>query len=98
MEESAFVALAEGIIDYVAEELELQDKDYRLEVDMMGEVLSIKTEAGEYVLNKHTAAREVWLASPATGPYHFAYKDGKWVSRKGDELLSLLSKELDVLL
>ncbi len=98
MQESEFAQLAEAVISYVAEKLELEDKEYRLEVDMLGDILSIKTAAGQYILNKHTAAREVWLASPLSGPYHFAYHGGKWVNKKGIELLSLLSEELKIIL
>jgi iron donor protein CyaY len=99
MLENQFVDLAEETIADIAEQIELQDKDYRFEIDMLGDVLSIKTGAGEYILNKHTAAREIWLASPISGPYHFAYKgEGVWRNKAGAELRILLASELGVVL
>jgi iron donor protein CyaY len=98
MQENEFVDLAEKTIAGVAEQIEAHDKDYRFEVDMLGDVLSIKTDRGEYIINKHTAAREIWLASPVSGPYHFAYKEGVWVNKIGVELKGLLARELSVYL
>lgn len=94
MERDRFSELAERVLAQIAEQVELQDEDYKIELDMLGDILSMKVPAGEYIVNKHSAAREVWLASPVSGPYHFAYLDGEWKNKKGVELLSLLSKEL----
>lgn len=91
-----FSELAEGVLAHIAEQVELQDKDYKIELDMLGGIMSIKVPAGEYIINKHSAAREVWLASPISGPYHFAYRDGEWKNKKGVLLLSLLSSELSI--
>jgi iron donor protein CyaY len=98
MLENQFVDLAEKTIADIAEQIELQDKEYRFEIDMLGDVLSIKTKSGEYILNKHTAAREIWLASPVSGPYHFRFDEGRWVNKAGVELVALLSRELIVFL
>jgi iron donor protein CyaY len=99
MLENQFVDLAEKTIADIAEQIELQDKEYRFEIDMLGDVLSIKTKSGEYILNKHTAAREIWLASPISGPYHFAYKDkGEWMNKTDAKLHLLLSRELGLVL
>lgn len=94
MTHDRFSELAEGVLAHIAEQVELQDKEYKIELDMLGDILSIKVPSGEYIINKHSAAREVWLASPVSGPYHFAYLDGEWRNKKGVELLSLLSEEL----
>ena len=98
MLENQFVDLAEKTIADIAEQIELQDKEYRFEIDMLGDVLSIKTKSGEYILNKHTAAREIWLASPVSGPYHFVLDGGSWVNKAGAELRALLASELRVVL
>ncbi|MDF2965984.1 MAG: cyaY [Rickettsiaceae bacterium] len=93
---SEFTILAEKTIDYLASTIEDQDPEGILEVDFLGDMLNIISPAGQYVINKHTAAREIWLASPKTGPYHFAYNSSmqKWIDSKGVELLNLLEQEL----
>lgn len=94
MEKDTFSELAEEVLARIAQQIELQDREYKIDLEILGDILSIKIPAGEYVVNKHSAAREVWLASPVSGPYHFAYAEGRWKNKKGIELLSLLSKEL----
>ena len=96
MIKDTFTHAADAVIAYIAEQIELQDTEYKIEVDMMGDILSIKTPGGEYVINRHSAAREVWVASPVSGPYHFPYTDGEWRNKSGVELLQLLSKELSM--
>ena len=96
MEKDQFSEATDEVLAHIAEQIELQDKDYKIEIDMLGDILSIKVPAGEYIINKHSAAREVWLASPVSGPYHFAYSNKEWRNKKGIELLSLLSDELSL--
>jgi CyaY protein len=63
-------------------------------VDFLSDILKLSTPRGEYVINKHSAAKQIWLASPISGPYHFFLKDGHWVNKSSIDLLSLLSTEL----
>lgn len=94
MEKDKFSELAAIVLTHIAEQIELQDHEYKIDVDILGDILSIKVPFGEYIVNKHSAAKEIWLASPKSGPYHFAYTEGMWKNKNGIELLSLLSDEL----
>lgn len=96
MQETQFLTLAKKIILYISQEIDLQMENNIIEVDMLdNDVISIITPSGQYIINKQTPAREIWLASPVSGPYHFCYNDGVWETKKGQDLLSLLNMELN---
>ncbi len=69
-----------------------------LDAELVGGILTIETESGaKYLLNKHGPNRQVWLASPVSGAWHFAWSedDQAWLSTRGGERLEeLLSREL----
>ena len=58
--------------------------------------LSFSNESGTYVINKQSVAKEIWLSSPISGPYHFALQGKQWKSRTGAELYQVLSYELQI--
>lgn len=96
MQETQFLNLAKKIILYISHEIDSQMQNNIIELDMLdNDVISITTPSGQYIINKQTPAREIWLASPISGPYHFSYMDGKWHTKKGDDLLLLLNTELN---
>jgi CyaY protein len=44
------------------------------------------------VINRHGAAREIWVAAPSGG-FHFRWQDGAWRdTRDGSELFAALSR------
>ncbi len=83
-------------IDYIANLIETQDKDFQIDVDFAGDVLHLDTEFGEYVINKHRVMQQIWLSSPVSGPHHFSFVEGKqlWFSSKGFELRKIICAEL----
>jgi len=91
---NSFSILASKTIEYISDKIECQDAEGIIDVDYLGDILKLLTSKGEYVINKHSAAKEIWLASPISGPYHFHDYNGKWVNKNGIELLSLLELEL----
>ncbi len=94
MQDSKFLYQSERFIESIANQIEEQDIAGELEVDFIGDVLNIETKAGIYVINRQSAASEIWLASPISGPYHFSMKSGKWVTKTGIDILQLLTSEL----
>ena len=91
---NSFSILASKTIEYISDQIENQDEEGIIDLDYLGDILKLLTSKGEYVINKHSAAKEIWLASPISGPYHFHDYNGKWVNKNGIELLSLLELEL----
>ncbi|MBF0307445.1 MAG: iron donor protein CyaY [Alphaproteobacteria bacterium] len=70
-----------------------------IDVDLQGGVLTIDLPSGHYVLNKHGPNRQLWLASPESGAWHFDWDAaaGVWRSSRGGEVIltTLLSEELE---
>ena len=85
---------AEKTISYIADEVEKQDPEGIIDIDFTVDMLNLSTPKGEYVINKHSAAREIWVASPISGPYHFFNLNGLWITKNNIELMDLLSSEL----
>lgn len=94
MTTESFSTIASQTIAYISDQIEDFDDSGVIDVDYLGDILKLITPKGEYVINKHSAAKEIWLASPISGPYHFHHYNGKWINKHGFELLSLLEKEL----
>lgn len=58
-----------------------------------GGVIEIECENGtKIIVNRHGAAREIWLAA-RSGGFHFRPEDGLWRgTRDGEELVAALSR------
>ncbi len=91
-----FSTIASATIEHIATCIENQDPEGIVDTDHLGDILNIFTSKGQYVINKHSAAQEIWLASPKSGPYHFAYQANKklWLDSKNNELYKLITDEL----
>ncbi len=92
MDESAFNALADAELERV--EAALEDCGAELDVERKpGGVLEVEFENGsKVIINRHTAAREIWVAA-RSGGFHFRPEAERWVSgRDGSELYALLSR------
>ncbi|AFC71403.1 iron donor protein CyaY [Rickettsia australis] len=96
MNNTEFSKIADITIAYIADTIEEQDKEVSIDVDLQGDILNLDTDEGIYVINKQSAAKEIWLSSPVSGPYHFFYEQGKWKNRVGLELMAILTEELDI--
>ncbi len=92
MEESEFNALAEAELERIEAALEDCGADIDIE-PKPGGVLEIEFENGtKMIINRHSAAREIWVAAKSGG-FHFRPEGGRWVAtRGGTELYALLSE------
>lgn len=66
----------------------LGEKFTAVDVELAEGVLSLELPPnGSYVFNKQPPNKQIWSASPLSGPKRFDYIDGKWVySRDGSTL------------
>ncbi|MDO8608606.1 MAG: iron donor protein CyaY [Phaeospirillum sp.] len=99
LDESRFTTIADQLIEHIADAVE--DNLDAADADIQSGILTITIPGlGQYVINKHTANREIWLSSPKSGAYHFAHRDGAWLSTRDATvaLVPLLSAELGVAL
>lgn len=92
MEESAFNALAEVELERIEAALEASGAELDIE-NKPGGIIEIEFENGSKVIvNRHSAAREIWVAAKSGG-FHFRHDAQRWVSaRDGVELYELLSR------
>lgn len=92
MTESEFEAQAEAALGAVERALEASGVDADTQTKGSG-VLEIEFADGtKMVLNRHGAARELWVAAPSGG-FHFRHDGRAWRdTRDGTELFAALSK------
>lgn len=92
MLDSEFVVLAGRALSDIEKRLESSgaDLDYSMVSDGMLEVEF--ADGGKIVVNRHAAAREIWVAGRA-GAFHFRWERGAWRdTRDGRGLLAVLSE------
>lgn len=90
MDETEFEALADAALERIERALEQTDLDFELKA---GGVLEIEFDDGsKIIVNRHGAAREIWVAA-RSGGFHFRWDGSAWRdTRDGAELFSALSR------
>jgi CyaY protein len=95
MEEREFNALADATLVQIELALEKCSADIDFELKDGGVLeISCESDAGssKVIINRHTAAREIWLAAKSGG-FHFRPQGADWVgTRDGESLLVALSR------
>ncbi|BBO22018.1 MAG: iron donor protein CyaY [Burkholderiales bacterium] len=92
MEETEFNALAEAALSRIEQALDACDAGLDYE-PQPGGVLEIEFGDGsKIIINRHAAAREIWVAA-RSGGFHFRHDNGRWVgTRDGVELFDALGR------
>ena len=98
MDEREFMAAADAELARIEAALEVAAMSGVADFDFEtkpGGIIEIEFENGtKIIVNRHGAAREIWLAAKSGG-YHFRPEGGKWVgTRDGEELLAAVSRTL----
>jgi len=92
MNEADFNALADAELERLENLLEHCGADFDYEVKPGG-VLELEFDNGtKIIVNRHTAAREIWLAAKSGG-FHFRPVGGRWLgTRDEDDFYAVLSR------
>jgi CyaY protein len=92
MDEREFNTLADATLRHIEDAIENCGADVDLEVKPGG-VLELEFDDGsKIIINRHTTAREIWLAAKSGG-YHFRPQDGRWVgTRDGEDLTAAIAR------
>jgi CyaY protein len=92
MTESEFNTLAEATLERISRALEDCAADCDWELKGEG-VLELEfADGSRIIVNRHSAAREIWVAA-RSGGYHFRHDGARWIdTRSGDELFASLSR------
>lgn len=96
METSEFITFVDEKLAALADSIESADKEYALEdVEYQDGVLTITLEdERQYVINRHTPSRQIWLSSPLSGAGHFSHQEnGRWIDSKNRDLYHVLQNE-----
>jgi CyaY protein len=91
MDEAQFEAAAAAALGSLERSLEaLEDVDFELKP---GGILEIEFDDGsKIIVNRHGAAREIWVAA-RSGGFHYRYDGSTWRdTRSGGELFAALSE------
>lgn len=99
--ETAFTLLADAMLNRLVDLMEAYDEDGQLETELADGVLSIVLPSGrQFMVNRHTPTRQLWLSSPLSGGLHFDYNeaDKLWELADGRRLDTLLKAEVETLL
>jgi len=90
MEEREFEAQATAALEALEQALETADLDFELKP---GGVVEIEFDDGaKIIVNRHGAAREIWVAARAGG-FHFRWDGAEWRdTRSGGELFAAVSQ------
>ena len=92
MNETEFETLADAALRRIEQALEECGVELDFEAKAGG-VLEIEfADGSRMVINRHTAARQIWVAAKAGG-FHFRWDGERWRdSRDGGELFGALSR------
>ncbi len=92
MNEQEFTALADKELAALELALESCGGDFDMETKPGGILELDFADAGKIIINRHVAAREIWLAA-RSGGFHFAPQKGQWIaSRDGAELWASIER------
>jgi CyaY protein len=92
MTPSEFDSLADAMLERIARAVEESGANCDCESKGSG-VLELEfADGSRVVVNRHSAARQIWVAAKSGG-YHFRWNGSDWVGTREDgELLAALSK------
>jgi CyaY protein len=90
MNEAEFEAQAAAALEALEQALEQTELDFELKA---GGVLEIEfDDASKIIVNRHAAAREIWVAA-RSGGFHFRWDGAAWRdTRSGAELFGALAE------
>ncbi|MBK9022358.1 MAG: iron donor protein CyaY [Sulfuritalea sp.] len=96
MDEQEFMAAADAELARIEAALEAASDSGAADFDFElkpGGIIEIEFENGsKIIINRHAAAREIWLAAKSGG-FHFRPEGGRWLgTRDGEELMVALSR------
>jgi len=90
MKPNEFESLADAMLERIARAVEESGAECDCEPKGSG-VLELEfSDGSRIIVNRHSAAQEIWLAAKSGG-YHFSFAGSGWVTRDKRELLAVLS-------
>jgi len=92
MDEPRFNQLADEMLSRIEAALADSDADFDYELKPGGVIEIEFADGGKIIINRHTAAREIWVAA-RSGGFHFKPDGDSWVNtRDGSHLIRALER------
>jgi CyaY protein len=92
MTQAEFDALADAALEHIRQALEASGIDADVEEKADGVIELEFGDGSKMVINRHRAAREIWVAA-RSGGFHFRWDGAAWRdTRDGAELFAALSR------
>ena len=93
-----FYNLCENFLQNLAEKIESQDIESKLEVEYQDGILEIVINNNKktFIINRNAGNQKIWYSSPFSGADYFSFDENSknWLNSSGDELSKKLFKEL----
>lgn len=101
MDPKAYAERSDRVFEAVQDALEREGAS-DVECEVADGVLTVRSaRQGTWVVNKHSASKQIWLSSPVSGPRKFFFDErrSRWVDERDETLFlaALLRKELGAL-
>ena len=100
MDETEYHSHAIIPLQELLEMVEVLEEKHKIEAELEEGVLAIIMPDGkEYVINKHTPSRQIWVSSPYSGAGYFEYDGTNWgpkraVAAQGRNLVEFITAEI----
>jgi CyaY protein len=96
MDENAFLDIADAEMVRLEAAIESATDDADIDLDIEskpGGILELEFENGsKIIINRHAAAREIWVAA-RSGGFHYKPESGRWINtRDGEDLYAALAR------
>jgi frataxin len=104
MEESFYHEVANQQMQKLLDMAEAFEESHNLETEYEAGVLTITLpNKRQYVINKHTPSRQIWVSSPVSGAGYYELDNNEWVEKRTKttnktELYKFIAKELNLVL
>ena len=85
LDETRFATLADATLRHLIEAIDEAGAE-SLDTDLRDGILTVDLDSGgHYVVNKHAPNREIWVSSPVSGAWHFAFDENQrqWLDTRG---------------
>lgn len=83
MDETEYHKLAIIPLEELLEFAEALEASHEIEAELEEGILSITMPDGkQYVINKHTPSRQVWVSSPYSGAGYFEFNGREWAAKR----------------
>ena len=98
MDENQFSKVVETELTLLYNILDDKSEELDIEVDFSGDVIYITTATDQqFVINRHTPTKQIWLSSPKSGASYFLFDANKnqWPNKSGEILREKINNELN---